>query len=725
MAGLTSAIAILMLLATGVSLTAAMTFQQMASHNSKLAEDLTTALGDAQKNLAQVKEKEQLAQTNLSLATAEQQRAEGNLGLAIKALDTVFLEFIGNRRALQSIVGEGQSQDLSRSERELLDTGLAFYHQLIDTNKDNDVALFASGTARIRAGMLRSALGNRDAAREHFRLAENSLQRLVVQSPNVGNYHRELGRAYVNAVLNSDWPKGEVQSLTKAENEMSRAIELGATDYTIFNERATVRRWLGREDDAFKDDLAAISRNNTNPAIHAQFAWELAFRGRFGGKEPVDIELAIKHAAIAVELEPKNSYFRAVLGRCLYIAGRKQDAFKEVDTAVSLDSKDSFALNQRSVMYKDSGELEKALADANAAVAIRPDEYSWRRRATVFMKMRRYDEALADFERCSEKQRAVSYWYWSERGELHLLRHEYDASIVHLSKAFELAPNYAHYLYKRRAEAYFMLERFPQALSDLRKAWTLNPPDLSTLTWISPSLVAKCGNQEFKTGLLKLADEAVAKDPGARRHRAVIAMHLGNWDKAREDVAGFMKAESPDYSSYYQLAMLSLADKNQEQYRTASRDMLARFAESKVAEELNFTVWTAALAPQTLDDYGPAIALAQRGVELNKDNPEAIRSLGAILYRGGKFDEAAQQLAPLAAAAEKSSPEAKTSSAYPLFFLAMAQHQLGKKDEARATLQKAAELAKTELSDDKNPPPWNRKLTLELLQKEAAGLLGN
>ena len=134
--------------------------------------------------------------------------------------------------------------------------------------------------------------------------------------------------------------------------------------------------------------------------------------------------------------------------------------------------------------------------------------------------------------------------------------------------------------------------------------------------------------------------------------------------------------------------------------------------------------WTAALSPQAHDDYGPAIALAQRGLELNKEHPEAIRSLGAILYRAGKFDEAAQQLAPLAVNAEKSSPAAKTSSVYPLFFLAMAQHQLGKKDEARATLQKAADLAQAELSDDTNPPRWNRKLTLELLQKEAEGLLG-
>jgi tetratricopeptide (TPR) repeat protein len=152
--------------------------------------------------------------------------------------------------------------------------------------------------------------------------------------------------------------------------------------------------------------------------------------------------------------------------------------------------------------------------------------------------------------------------------------------------------------------------------------------------------------------------------------------------------------------------------------------MLTKSTQSKDAEELAFTTWTAALAPQALDDYGPATALARRAVELNKDNSAAVRSLGAILYRAGEYDEAALQLAPLTDNAKNPGPQAKSSSAYPLFFLAMAQHQLGKKEEARATLARAAKLTNAELSDATNPPPWNRKLTLELLQKEAEGLIG-
>ena len=199
---------------------------------------------------------------------------------------------------------------------------------------------------------------------------------------------------------------------------------------------------------------------------------------------------------------------------------------------------------------------------------------------------------------------------------------DYAKAVECANQSIALHPRPTSWVYKRKAEGHWGLGQFKEALDALRTAWTNNPKDLSTLTWICPTLIARCPNEEIKTEILKLADDAVAKDPAARSYRAVIAMHLGQWDKAREDMAELMKAGSANYSSYYQLAMLYLADKNPEQYRTTSRDMLAKFAESKIAEELIFTVWAAALAPQALDDYGPAIALAQHGVELNKDNPD-------------------------------------------------------------------------------------------------------
>lgn len=54
----------------------------------------------------------------------------------------------------------------------------------------------------------------------------------------------------------------------------------------------------------------------------------------------------------------------------------------------------------------------------------------------------------------------------------------------------------------------------------------------------------------------------------------------------------------------------------------------------------------------------------------------------------------------------------------------MTEYQLDRKDEAKASLARANELAQQEIADADDPPAWNRKLTLELLRKEAESMIG-
>ena len=96
-----------------------------------------------------------------------------------------------------------------------------------------------------------------------------------------------------------------------------------------------------------------------------------------------------------------------------------------------------------------------------------------------------------------------------------------------------------------------------------------------------------------------------------------------------------------------------------------------------------------------------------------------MKSLGAILYRAGSFQEALEHLN---IAAESAQTE-RTSAAYGWYFLAMTHHRLGHADDARQVLEQANEQADRELNDASSPAPWNRKPTLELLRKEAEELL--
>ena len=84
---------------------------------------------------------------------------------------------------------------------------------------------------------------------------------------------------------------------------------------------------------------------------------------------------------------------------------------------------------------------------------------------------------------------------------------------------------------KKRGVAYFFVSEYEKALKDLRKARELRPQDLSTLIWIGAKNVAACRDEEFKQGLLKLADEAVARPDSdkatAHRYRAELLAAMG------------------------------------------------------------------------------------------------------------------------------------------------------------------------------------------------------
>ena len=83
--------------------------------------------------------------------------------------------------------------------------------------------------------------------------------------------------------------------------------------------------------------------------------------------------------------------------------------------------------------------------------------------------------------------------------------------------------------------------------------------------------------------------------------------------------------------------------------------------------------------------------------------------------RAGLHEEALATFDKAAAVSESNN----TSSAYDYYFRALAEQALERTDAAKQSLAKANELAAAELKNETDPPAWNRKLTLELLRKEA------
>jgi WD40 repeat protein len=274
----------------------------------------------------------------------------------------------------------------------------------------------------------------------------------------------------------------------------------------------------------------------------------------------------------------------------------------------------------------------------------------------------------------------------------------------------------------------------PVETSELQEAYeALRRKDLEALS-ATPAQVLGWHHQQALACEKALAWEAavvhldrlVQASPGVealKLRRGIAHAFLEHWREAAADfnVRQLQTSGLPDHILWYWTALVHQAAGNRDGYREACAGMLRLFgAEGKdnetPAEARHFTAWACALVPDALDDLAPALALAERDRAGQPKDPMAVQTLGALLYRAGRFEEAVATLGE----AEKLPEGAKTSLTYARYFLAMAHHRLGHGDEARRFLDVANEQTDKALGEALN---WNRRLTFRLLRREANALL--
>ena len=216
------------------------------------------------------------------------------------------------------------------------------------------------------------------------------------------------------------------------------------------------------------------------------------------------------------------------------------------------------------------------------------------------------------------------------------------------------------------------------------------------------------------------------KSPRARYARAGAYLEKGAFDIAAADLSKAI-AVAPDAARvWYLRALARLGAGGADDYRKDCAEMLQHFAQAENANNAHWTAWTCALAPGAIGDHSQAIALADRAVKSDLKSAQYLDALGAILYRGGRFEEAILRLTEAHHLVQEPSEQSRISPAYAWFFLAMAHHRLGHGEEAKKWLDKAAawtENAMREADQGQKSMPWNRRLTLKLLGEEAEALL--
>jgi tetratricopeptide (TPR) repeat protein len=130
---------------------------------------------------------------------------------------------------------------------------------------------------------------------------------------------------------------------------------------------------------------------------------------------------------------------------------------------------------------------------------------------------------------------------YARRAYIYLRQKKYEAALADYNNHFDTAASssFTPWSYQQRALVHFHLGHYEQALADIARAIEIKPDDFSNVTWISPDLVASCPDEKFRAGVLALADKVIERTGGkvgGYLARAHLYAALKQYDKAKADI---------------------------------------------------------------------------------------------------------------------------------------------------------------------------------------------
>jgi WD40 repeat protein/tetratricopeptide (TPR) repeat protein len=191
--------------------------------------------------------------------------------------------------------------------------------------------------------------------------------------------------------------------------------------------------------------------------------------------------------------------------------------------------------------------------------------------------------------------------------------------------------------------------------------------------------------------LLQRHSERIAKnrkDAAAYHHRAHALVELNRLDDASDDLTQAIRLRPDDLHSLIFRAEIGYRFRH---YEAAIADLEAALALDPeqfgvgefLAECCNNLAWELANAPEPRRDVGRALAMIRRARAVAPDQRGLLNTLGVVQYRAGRYAEAITTLERSLAAGRGQ------SDGFDLFFLAMAHHRLGHRDQARDCFDRA------------------------------------
>jgi WD40 repeat protein/serine/threonine protein kinase/tetratricopeptide (TPR) repeat protein len=302
---------------------------------------------------------------------------------------------------------------------------------------------------------------------------------------------------------------------------------------------------------------------------------------------------------------------------------------------------------------------------------------AYARRARCAARRGDYARAEADYARALElgSSDLLAAWYrHCARDDLQ--RRDWPAALWHLDRAIAAAPADAA-SYADRSLAQARLGNDSQSVADLNRAVKRGADGAALLPLAN--VCAEKGRWDQVAAALNAAGERGTLPLIYRHHQALVCVRAGDRAAYRRVCAGQVQEAGP----------------------TPSGDLG------------NAVAWVCVLGPDAVDDFSRPIALAEAAVRQAPPHLKAgiLNTLGAVLYRAGRFRDAIDRLN------EGIKLTGTQGGVHDWIFLAMAHYRLGETAGARKFLARAMQY-----QPEEKGRLWD-ELEIDVLRREAQALI--
>ncbi|MGZ5025674.1 MAG: DUF6165 family protein [Methylobacter sp.] len=239
------------------------------------------------------------------------------------------------------------------------------------------------------------------------------------------------------------------------------------------------------------------------------------------------------------------------------------ESVKFFSASINLDPKQPSAYSNRGIALNKLKRFDQALADYDQAIALKPDfAEAYSNRGGALKELKRFDDALSSYDQAITLRPDYAEAYSNRAIVLKELK-RYDEALAAYDQAIALKPDYAE-AYYNRGIVLKELKHFDRALSGYRQAIALKPNYVAVYSNLGNLL------NELKRFDEALAayDQAIALKPDyteAYYNRGAALQELGRFDEA---LAAYDQAIAlkPDYvEAYWNKALLKLLSGDYEQ----------------------------------------------------------------------------------------------------------------------------------------------------------------